>query len=179
MNESRKLKKEELLMKRRGLNFITDSVVETMDEESIINLENEVDNVAPKIVGILALNSSCDINQLRTEMVNHCIEYQRTLHKAKNQEDVNGLEVDTELKAYVCPNPGSSTNLGSKKQRLIFTTINRDDPHAVLEAGKIADIILVVMSASDVETTGLKIDPDRYSHAIDEIGYRSLGLLRS
>jgi hypothetical protein len=38
----------------------------------------------------------------------------------------------------------------------------------VLEVGKIADLILVVMSCKEVETEGLKVDPDKFSHAIDE-----------
>ena len=50
---------------------------------------------------------------------------------------------------------------------------------AVLEIGKIADIILVAMSCADTEIKGLKTDPDRYSNAIDEVGYKALGLLRS
>lgn len=34
MNEARKLKREELIMKRRGLNFINDGpATETLDEE--------------------------------------------------------------------------------------------------------------------------------------------------
>lgn len=49
----------------------------------------------------------------------------------------------------------------------------------MLEAGKVADIILVVMSCKEAETTGLKTDPDRFAHAIDEVGYRALSLLRS
>ena len=49
----------------------------------------------------------------------------------------------------------------------------------MLDAGKVADLVLVVMSCKDSETQGLKIDPDRYSHAIDEAGYKALGLLRS
>ena len=56
LNEARKLKREELIMKRRGLNFINEGVTENMDDEQIATLENEVDNVAPKIVGILALS---------------------------------------------------------------------------------------------------------------------------
>jgi hypothetical protein len=48
-----------------------------------------------------------------------------------------------------------------------------------LEVGKLADVILVVMSCQEVDTKGLKVDPDKYSHAIDEKGYRALGLLRS
>lgn len=76
MNEARKLKREELIMKRRGLNFISDSVVDTLDEQSIATIEQEVDNVAPKVVGILALNASCDVKTLRSEMVKYCLEYQ-------------------------------------------------------------------------------------------------------
>ena len=48
-----------------------------------------------------------------------------------------------------------------------------------MEIGKVADIILVVMSCKEVDTKGLKIDPDKYSHAIDEQGYKALGLLRT
>ena len=59
------------------------------------------------------------------------------------------LANDNEFRAYLCPNPGSSTNLGSKKQRLIFISIDRANPLAVLEAGKIADIVLVAMSCKE------------------------------
>ena len=86
MNDARKLKREELIMKRRGLNFITDSVTDTMDGHSIATLEQEVDNVAPKIVGILALNSSCDVKALRAQMIKYCLEYQSSLHKGKENE---------------------------------------------------------------------------------------------
>ena len=37
----------------------------------------------------------------------------------------------------------------------------------------------MVMSCANVETQGLKIDPDKHSHAIDEAGYKALALLRS
>ena len=55
MNEARKLKREDLIMKRRGLNFISENVAESMNEDQISTLEQENDNIAPKIVGILAL----------------------------------------------------------------------------------------------------------------------------
>jgi hypothetical protein len=57
--------------------------------------------------------------------------------------------------------------------------IDREDPNSVLEIAKVVDMVVVVMSCKDVDTKGLKIDPDKYSHAIDEIGYKALGLLRS
>lgn len=75
MNEARKLKREELIMKRRGLNFIGETVAENLDDEQLTAVENEVDNIAPKIVGILGLSKGCDVKSLRIEMVKHCIEY--------------------------------------------------------------------------------------------------------
>lgn len=48
-----------------------------------------------------------------------------------------------------------------------------------MEVGKLADLILVVMSCGESEQKGLKLDPDQFSHAIDEAGYKALGLLRS
>ena len=42
-----------------------------------------------------------------------------------------------------------------------------------------ADIILMVMSADKIDETQLKIDPDKSTGAIDEQGYKALGLLRS
>jgi len=41
--------------------------------------------VAPKIIGILGLNSTCDVSGMRLEMVKHCIEYQKTLLSTKNK----------------------------------------------------------------------------------------------
>ncbi len=76
MNEARKMKREELIMKRRGLNFINEGpVTENLDDEQLATLENEVDNVAPKIVALLGLSATCDTSTLRHEMVKHCIEY--------------------------------------------------------------------------------------------------------
>lgn len=86
LNEARKLKREDLIMKRRGLNFINDNTTENMDEEQIATLENEVDNVAPKIVGVLALSEGCDISGLRKEMVKHCLEYQQGIQKISDEE---------------------------------------------------------------------------------------------
>ncbi len=72
MNEERKSQRESLIMKRRGLNFISDQVAESMNDESIQTLENEVDNVAPKIIGLLSLSKSCDISAIRLSMVAYC-----------------------------------------------------------------------------------------------------------
>ena len=100
--------------------------------------------------------------------------------KKNKKEDVEiSEEVKSAIKAYICPPAGSSSNLGSKKQRLIFLEINRNDVYSILDAGKVADLCLMVMSASGADETLLKVDPDKYSGAIDELGYKALGLLRS
>jgi hypothetical protein len=184
LNDTRKQKREELIMKRRGLNFISETATERMDDEQVSILESEVDNVAPKVVGILGLSGSCDIPTLRKELVRHSLEYQQGLQGIAKDKDpeaslAEALLKDNQFRAYLCPNPGSSTNLGSKKQRLIFLEINRDDEHHVLEVGKLADIVIVVMSCGETDVKGLKVDPEQHSHAIDEKGYKALGLLRS
>lgn len=61
----RKQKREDMIMKRRGLNFLTENHEQNLDMESIDVIEKEVDNVAPKIVGILKLSESGDTGYLR------------------------------------------------------------------------------------------------------------------
>jgi len=54
-----------MILKRRGLNFITENHEQNLDMESINVLEKEVDNIAPKIIGILTLSNTCDSSYLR------------------------------------------------------------------------------------------------------------------
>lgn len=85
----------------------------------------------------------------------------------------------TQFKAYLCPNPSSSTNMASRKQRLIFLQIDRKDPYSVLDVCKVADLVVTVMSCKHTNVGGLKQDPYEQSRAIDELGYRALFLMRS
>jgi len=124
-------------------------------------------------------------------MVNYCQEYEQSVRgpskrerkaKERNPEEPKAEEVEIlgkRHRAYICPNAGATNNLSSNKQRLIFMEIDRNDVYSVLDVGKVADIILMVMSTKNIDETQLKIDPDKSSGAIDEQGYRSLGLLRS
>ena len=65
-NEQRKLKREDLIMQRRGLNFCDPQQnYSTMNEDQIQAVENETDNIAPKIVALLPLNKNCDTKHLR------------------------------------------------------------------------------------------------------------------
>lgn len=51
--------------------------------------------------------------------------------------------------------------------------------YSVLDVGKVADMVLMVMSSQQADESNLKVDPDKYAGAIDEQGYRALALLRS
>jgi hypothetical protein len=52
-------------MKRRGLNFVTDQHEMTLDEDCIDTMEKEIDNIAPKVIAILGLSSTCDTSVLK------------------------------------------------------------------------------------------------------------------
>eukprot|EP00349_Pseudokeronopsis_sp_Brazil_P012477 CAMPEP_0202978066 /NCGR_PEP_ID=MMETSP1396-20130829/84623_1 /ASSEMBLY_ACC=CAM_ASM_000872 /TAXON_ID= /ORGANISM="Pseudokeronopsis sp., Strain Brazil" /LENGTH=177 /DNA_ID=CAMNT_0049716931 /DNA_START=135 /DNA_END=668 /DNA_ORIENTATION=- len=177
-------------MQRRGLNFISDAVAKDLQEENVAVLEQEVDNVAPKIVGLLGLSASCDIGALKEQLAKHCISAKKGSKRENKMGDKDvmedeGLEEEKgahqggEFEVFLCPNPGSSSNMTSKKQRLMFVEIDRDDTEHILEMGMVVDLVLVVMSCKETEVQGLKEDPDKYSHAIDETGYKALGLLRA
>ena len=59
----------------------------------------------------------------------------------------------------MCPNPGSAANLVSKRQRLQFVTMDRTDPYSILDVGKVADIVLVIMSCAKTTVATLHDDP--------------------
>lgn len=43
--------------------------------------------------------------------------------------------------------------MASRKQRLMFVEIDRNDVYSVLDAGKVADVILMVMSAKQTDAS--------------------------
>jgi glutamine synthetase type III len=60
LNEQRKVKREDLLMKRRGLNFVTEHHEELLEQTVIQACEQQLDNVAPKVVALLSLGADCN-----------------------------------------------------------------------------------------------------------------------
>ena len=165
MSQQRKLKREEMIMKRRGLNFVTEHHEELLDQDTIQACETQLDNVAPKIVGLLAMSDSVNILEVRNHMVKHCLVYAESLkskkHDKKDAEELMEEEeaFGSQFKAYLCPNPGASSNMSSKKQRLIFMEINRNEPYQVLDVGKVADIVLMVFSCKKTNVSSVKADP--------------------
>jgi pre-rRNA-processing protein TSR1 len=62
---------------------------------------------------------------------------------------------------------------------MIFATIDSSDQISVLDNGKVADVILLVMSTKGTDLKNLRYDPDQFANAIDLQGYRNLQLLRN
>lgn len=112
-----------------------------------------------------------------------CLLYAEGLKGKHARDDDEVMEEEeafgSKFNAYLCPNPGSSSNMSSRKQRLIFLEMDRNNPYSVLDIGKVADIVLVVMSCKETNVSGIKDDPFGHSKAIDELGYRALSLVRS
>jgi hypothetical protein len=139
--------------------------------------------VAPKIVGLIGLTDTCDTDKLRLDLIRECLEYAESKKsKREEQADIDSLLEDVgddSQRAFMAPNPGSSANQTSRKQRMIFMNIDRNDPYAVLDAGKVVDIVVMVMSCKNTNVSQLKNDPFEHANAIDEVGYKALGLLRA
>ena len=68
-----------MLMKRRGLNFVTEHHDELLSEATITQVEEQLDNVAPKIVALLALGESVETSEVRNALVAQCLVYQESL----------------------------------------------------------------------------------------------------
>ena len=118
--------------------------------------------MAPKIVAILGLSETSNTEQVRNALVKSCLVFQES-QKSKKQEKRDEEELmeeeealGTQFKAYLCPNPASSTNMASRKQRLIFLQIDRNDPYSILDTCKVADIVVAVMSCQKTNVGGIK-----------------------
>jgi len=69
----RRNKREELINKRRGLNFVTEHHEQLLTHDTISTCEAQLDNVAPKIVALLSLSESADTSAVRRHLVRQCL----------------------------------------------------------------------------------------------------------
>ena len=61
------------MMKRRGLNFVTEHHEQLLTQDTINTCETQLDNVAPKIIALLALSESADCSEIRNHLVKQCL----------------------------------------------------------------------------------------------------------
>jgi hypothetical protein len=88
LQENRKMAREEMLMKRRGLNFVTEHHEELLDQDTIENCEKHLDNVAPRVVGILSLSDAVDTEAIKKQLIRNCLLYTESL-KGKKEEKMD------------------------------------------------------------------------------------------
>ena len=161
----RKHKKQMMLAERRGLKNIN---VEDLKIESDVKelVKQHMQNVPPKIIAIVGLNESTDVETLKNQLIKECLEVE--------ENDDMKTDDGNSMKAYIVE---SGANLGIKRQRMIFQTVKRD-PYSVLDIAKVADIMIFTFSCEEAKVDKVKDDPDEFANAIDETGYKILSLLR-
>jgi pre-rRNA-processing protein TSR1 len=184
MNRTQQLRKNkinEYILKKRGLidsdasdtslNMTGSKLINTsgvkINNYSMSNLTGLIDTTAykipPKLCALVALNDCADLPSLM-----------------KNFELV--------LKEEGCPQFNNVSenmwtaqvphNLFKGKERISLISTKRDI-YSILDACKVADMIVFVSSCKQTEYTKWKTDPDKYAHAIDEFGYKILSILRA
>lgn len=88
-------------------------------------------------------------------------------------------DADSAFSAVPCPQECSSGIPGiGQNQHFIFVPSTRND-YAVLDAAKVADVVCFVMSCKGTDHLNVKLDPDKYCGAIDELGYKHINMLRA
>ena len=151
-------KRQDLFNKRRGI----------MDNKE--DAEYSEDRNKVKVIALIPLNESADVKELSIDLTAMC----------RGKEVAMGdTTAEQNFPAILCP-PECSSGIsgGSQNQRFIFISSSRSD-YSVMDVAKVADIICVVMSCKGTDYSNVKLDPDKYCHAIDELGYKHINILRA
>lgn len=90
-NEARKIKREDMLMKRRGLNFVTEHHEELLKHDVIEMCETQLDNVAPKVIALVGLSEDADTASVRQSLVEHCLMYIENQKKADKRRTIDEI----------------------------------------------------------------------------------------
>jgi hypothetical protein len=80
-----------MLMKRRGLNFVTEHHEELLDQNVIQVCEEQLDNVAPKVIALLALSEDSDTSQVRQALIEHCLVHRENFKKADQRRGIDEI----------------------------------------------------------------------------------------
>ena len=180
----RKNKVNEYILKKRGLidsdasdtslNMSASKLLNAsgskINNHSLTNLTNLtglIDTTAykvpPKLVAFVALNEWVDLTSLMGNF--------EIVLKEEGVSQFNNVS-ENMWTALVPP------SLFKGKERISLIRTQRD-VYSILDACKVADVIVFVASCKKTEYTKWKTDPDKFSHAIDEFGYKMLSMIRA
>ena len=175
LNNIRKNKINTYLLNRRGIiDADGNSSIDISKNKSmsIANLTQIIDMTAyktpPKICALIQLNSTANL-----DAVVNGIETVINDTTPRSSGNFNyKYQLNNNVVTYVIPN-----TLYKGKERLTFIKTTRD-VYSVLDACKVADIVLFVSSCSKCEYDKWQLDPSSHAFAIDEFGYEMLSMLR-
>jgi hypothetical protein len=172
--QKRKNKINDFINKKRGLVDI-DSDISVSQSYGTSNLTALADtshyNIPPKIVALIALNDACNLNFL-SKNVEETLK--STISREANCEDKYGFHRINDM-MFTSSVPHQ---IFKGKERLTVVTTKREI-YNILDICKVADVIIFVSSCKNVDASNWKLDPDKYSPSIDELGYKILSMIRA
>ena len=174
-NQIRKQKINEHIFKRRGLidsdgNSSVD--VSRNKSMSLSNLTQLIDltvyKIPPKICALISLNEDANL-----DLILNNIDEVITSNLSEIEKSKYNYVLNKNTKTYIIPN-----KLYKGKERITFIKTKRD-VYSILDACKIADIIMFVSSCKKCQADKWQLDPDKYSFCIDDLGYEIISIIRA
>jgi len=174
-NQIRKQKINEHIFKRRGLidsdgNSSVD--VSRNKSMSLSNLTQLIDltvyKIPPKICALISLNEDANLDLILND-----IDEVITSNLSEIEKSKYNYELNKNTKTYIIPN-----KLYKGKERITFIKTKRD-VYSILDACKIADIVMFVSSCKKCQADKWQLDPDKYSFCIDDFGYEIISIIRA
>ena len=174
-NQIRKQKINDHIFKRRGLiDSDENSSIDIIGNKSMTlsNLTQLIDltvyKVPPKICALISLNEDANLDLILTKINKVIISNLNEIEKNKYEYSFN-----KNTKTYIIPN-----KLYKGKERISFIKTKRNI-YSILDACKVADIIMFVSSCKKCLADKWQIDPDKYSFCIDDFGYEIISIIRA
>ena len=176
INNIRKNKINTYLLNRRGIiDADGNSSIDISKNKSmsLANLTQIIDMTAyktpPKICALIQLNSTANLDAV----VNGIETVINDTTASSSSSNANyKYQLNNNVITYIIPNA-----LYKGKERLTFIKTTRD-VYSILDACKVADVVLFVSSCSKCEYDKWQLDPSSHAYAIDEFGYEMLSMLR-
>ena len=171
----RKQKINEQIFKRRGLiDSDGNSSIDVSKNKSmsLSNLTQLIDltvyKIPPKICALISLNEDSNL-----DLILNNIDEVITTNLTEVEKNKYNYILNKNTKTYIIPN-----KLYKGKERITFIKTKRDI-YSILDACKIADIIMFVSSCKKCQADKWQLDPDKYSFCIDDFGYEIISIIRA
>jgi pre-rRNA-processing protein TSR1 len=180
-SQIRKNKINDYILKKRGiidsdasdtsLSMTASKLINTTKGNmSASNLTGLIDQttykIPPKLCALVALNDITDLNIIMNN-------FESVIKNSFEGKDEKFHKVNDTMWTSMIPH-----SIFKGKERISLIKTSRD-VYSILDACKVADVILFVASCKKTEFNKWKTDPDKYSNAIDEFGYKILSMIRA